>query len=163
MYLAVYGSGGYIPAAIQTNYLADWGVTSAGLVTVGFNATAGQQFTLVVSEINVGGGIGSAYTLNVSGPMVGACFLAPTAAPASITGRILSPEGSAIRNAVVSLTNSEGAVWTARSNSFGYYRFNDVPSSAGYVLSATAKGYTFIPRYYNVTDEIAGLDLIASP
>jgi len=33
----------------------------------------------------------------------------------------------------------------------------------GYVLSASAKGYSFIPRYYNVTDEIVDLDLIASP
>ena len=163
MYLAVYGSGGYVPTAIQTNYLADWGVTSAGLVTVGFNATAGQPFTLVVHEITAGGGIGAAYTLNVSGPILGACSLAPTAAPVSITGQTLSSDGTAIRNAVVSLTDVEGSVWTARSNSFGYYRFNDVPSGGGYVLSASAKGYSFIPRYYNVTDEIVDLDLIASP
>jgi hypothetical protein len=163
MYVAVYGSGGYVPTAIQTNYLADWGVTTAGLVTVGFNATAGQQFTVVVHEITVGAGIGSAYTLNVSGPITGACTLAPTAAQVSITGRTLSFGGTPIRNAVVSLADANGLTQTFRTNSFGYYRFDNVSAGGTYVLNATAKGYTFTPRLLNVADEVQGLDLIAAP
>jgi hypothetical protein len=163
MYLAVYGNGGYIPTAIQTNYLADWGVTTGGLVTIGFNATAGQQFTIVVHEINLGGGIGANYTLNVSGPITGACALVPTAASVQIAGRVAASDGSAVRNAVVTLAGPNGSSYSARTNSFGAYFIEGVPSGEIYTASVTAKGLVFAPQIINVQDNISGLDFTAEP
>lgn len=120
MYLAVYNNAGYVPTSITSNYLADWGVTTGGLVTVGFNAAAGQQFTIVVHEITLGGGIGASYTLNVSGPITGACALAPTAASVQIAGRVASFDGMSVRNAIVTLVGDDGSIYSGRTNSFGY-------------------------------------------
>jgi hypothetical protein len=163
IYLAVYNSSGYVPTAITSNYLADWGVTTSGLVTVGFNATAGQQYTIVVHEITVGGGTGVAYTLNIGGPITGACQLAPTAAAASVSGRVTLQDGAAVRNASVTLTDLNGQVFTARTNTFGFYTVTGLASGTSYVAAVTAKGASFEPRQVTILDNITGFDFVAEP
>ncbi|MBX7222409.1 MAG: S8 family serine peptidase [Blastocatellia bacterium] len=69
LYLVAYNNGGLVSTAIMTNYLADWGVTTLGNQTIGFNVPAGQNFTLVVHEITVGATNTTpcAYSLTVNG------------------------------------------------------------------------------------------------
>jgi len=87
-------------------------------------------------------------------------LLAPTAANVSISGRVLSSAGRTIPNAIVTLQpTSSGAVRTARTNSFGFYRFDDVVTGQSYVLSASAKGQTFSPAVISVVDNVADFDL----
>jgi hypothetical protein len=161
IFVAVYGNGGYNPAAIQTNYLADWGVTTGGLVTVGFNATGGQQFTVVVHEITTNAALGQAYTLNVTGPISNGCALLPTAAPVSLAGRVSASSGNAIRNAIVTATDREGTAHIAKSNTFGYYRIDGLDASMAYVVSASAKGYSFDPSLINLTGDLLEFNLVA--
>jgi hypothetical protein len=164
MFLAVYGNGGYVPTAITTNYLADWGVTTGGTVTVGFNATAGQQFTIVVHEITVGAGIGQNYTLNVSGPIAGACAaVVPTAASVQVSGRVATVDGRAVRNASVTLTGANGVAYTGRTNSFGYFLIDGVPAGATYTAAVAAKGLVFDTQLVNVVDNVADLNFTAVP
>lgn len=66
LFSAAYNNAGFDPSSITSNYLADPG-SSAASRTYSFNVTAGQTFTIVVNEVNSGGGIGVDYTLNVSG------------------------------------------------------------------------------------------------
>jgi hypothetical protein len=61
------------------------------------------------------------------------------------------------------LTGPDGNVRSAQTNTFGYYRFAEVPVGVTYVLDARAKSYSFTPRTINVTDELTDLDLVASP
>lgn len=89
--------------------------------------------------------------------------IAPSAANVSISGRVVDSSGFGIRNGRVMLTAQNGSVRTAVTNSFGYYRIEDIPSGETYVINARAKGYNFTPRTVNVNDEISGLDIIASP
>jgi len=161
IFLAVYNSAGYVPTTTTANYLADWGVTTGGLVTIGFNATAGQQFTVVVHEIPVG--TNAAYTLTVGGPITGACALVPTAASVEVAGRVFSSEGRAVRNAAVTLAGVNGTTYTGRTNSFGYYRIEGVPSGEIYTATVSAKGLSFAPQIVSVQDNIAGLDFTAEP
>jgi uncharacterized repeat protein (TIGR01451 family) len=79
LYLAAYNNTGFVPTAIQTNYLADRGVTTLGDQTIGFNVPAGQSFTVVIHEIVAGATNANAcpYTLNVSGTGLG-CTTAVT-------------------------------------------------------------------------------------
>ena len=65
LYCAAYNSAGFVPANPGTNFLADSG-TSGPTQTFSFTAPAGQSFTIVVHEVNVGSAVGSAYNLNVS-------------------------------------------------------------------------------------------------
>jgi hypothetical protein len=69
--------------------------------------------------------------------------LVPSAASVEIGGRVRTIDGRAIAGARVTLTNSDGATRTALANSFGFYRFADVPTGETYVLSVAHKRYVF--------------------
>jgi hypothetical protein len=88
-----------------------------------------------------------------------------TAAGVAVSGRVITANGTGVRDAILTLTNSDGGTRMARSNSFGYYRFDDVASGQVYVLSINSKGHTFNPPtiVLNVNDEITGADFVADP
>ncbi|HMT09676.1 MAG TPA: carboxypeptidase regulatory-like domain-containing protein, partial [Pyrinomonadaceae bacterium] len=88
--------------------------------------------------------------------------LPPTAAGVSVSGRVMA-DGRGVGRVAVSLTDSDGISRTARTSPLGYFRFDDVESGQTYVLSATSKSYTFVPRALIVADEIADLELVAVP
>jgi CSLREA domain-containing protein len=67
----------------------------------------------------------------------------PTAASASINGRVTTASGRGIRNVRMSLTNQTGETSFAITNSFGYYRFQDLPVGETYILSVNSKRYSF--------------------
>lgn len=165
LYSAAYNNSGYVPTSITSNYLADYGVTTAGTISYSFNVTAGQQFTVVVHEITVGGGIGVNYTLNVSGPIAGACTaFAPSAATATVSGRVLSANGRGIYNATLRLSggNLVGTKY-AQTNPFGYYRFQDLDVGQTYVLSVGSKRYTFAnpTRIISLNEELTDANFMA--
>ena len=91
--------------------------------------------------------------------------LAPTVATVSVGGRVMTASGRGIRNVVIRLTDSEGNLRTAISNSFGYYRFNDVAAGATYILTATGKRFSFSQpsQVLNINDETDGVNFIGSP
>ncbi len=67
----------------------------------------------------------------------------PTAATAVVGGQIKTADGRGIRNVLVTITHPNGQTQTARSGSFGYYRFAEIPVGETYVISVTAKKYIF--------------------
>jgi hypothetical protein len=89
--------------------------------------------------------------------------LAATAGSVVLSGRILSPSGTGLRNTVVTLTDVNGASRTAVTSSFGYYYFDNVRAGETYTVNASSKLYTFTPRVVTVLDELAGIDIIGVP
>jgi len=89
--------------------------------------------------------------------------LAPTAAGATVAGRVLTASGSGIRNVVIRLTDSTGQSRTTRTGSFGYYSFEDVTVGQTYVVSLAAKRFTFAnpTQVITVNDNIGDLDFTA--
>jgi hypothetical protein len=72
-------------------------------------------------------------------------ILVPTAANASISGRVTNIRGSA--RTVITLTRaSTGESVFARPNQLGYYRFENLASGENYVLTPSRKGYRFEPQ-----------------
>jgi hypothetical protein len=69
LYAVAYDNLGFVPANPGTNYLADYGNSpnSETPRTFSFNVTAGVPFSIAVHEVNPGGGVGQAYTLEVKG------------------------------------------------------------------------------------------------
>lgn len=66
IFAAAYNSGGLVTSNPSTNYLADIASSPSNSTEIGFfNVVAGQPFTVVVSEVEVGGGVGTFYTLVV--------------------------------------------------------------------------------------------------
>lgn len=88
---------------------------------------------------------------------------APTAAGVQISGRVLSADGRAVRGAFVYLVDASGNYRQAQSNTFGYYRFTDVPAGATYLMSVKSKQYKFAARVVNVGEDITEMDFIALP
>jgi len=87
---------------------------------------------------------------------------APTAANVTVSGRVLTPEGRGLTNALVTLTDQQGNARTVRTTSFGYFRFTDVASGEVVVLSITSKSYTFAPQVVTIFEDISDLTFIAT-
>jgi Lamin Tail Domain/Putative Ig domain/Carboxypeptidase regulatory-like domain len=86
----------------------------------------------------------------------------PTAADASIRGRLLTPTGRGLMNATIVLTNTNsGEVFTARSTSVGYFNFRDLESGDFYVLNVKSKRYVFESRSFTLNENIDDMILTA--
>jgi hypothetical protein len=90
--------------------------------------------------------------------------LLPTAAGATVSGRVLDPSGRGVRGIVISLFDpSTGNFRTTMTNPFGIYSFDDVEAGHSYILFATSKRYRISPdsRVINVTDDLSDVGFIA--
>lgn len=83
-----------------------------------------------------------------------------TAAGVAISGRVLSPYGQGLVNASVLISDQNGVVETARTSSFGYYRFDGVIAGQTYIVRVDSRHYIFDPQVIVVLDSIADLDFI---
>ncbi len=89
-----------------------------------------------------------------------------TAAGVEITGRVVDPYGRGIARERIELQNaSTGEMKIAITNTFGYFRFIDVPVGDFYVLSATSRRYTFaVPTLaFTLEDNFSGVSFVALP
>ena len=126
-----------------------------------FKRTLGSgRFTLVIA------GFGNAtvgnYNLYVNAPAAGCVVaLAPSAAGVSVSGRVLAADGRAVRNAMVTMTDPNGAVRNALTSAFGYYRFDDVEAGVNYVIGISSKTHQFTPRIVMVANELTDVDFTA--
>jgi hypothetical protein len=94
-------------------------------------------------------------------PFVIANGLAPTAASVSISGRVLTDgKRRGLANAVIYLTEVNGNIRIARTNSFGYYRFDEIEVGQIVTLTAYSKRYQFSPQVVNVSDNLTDLNFI---
>ena len=87
--------------------------------------------------------------------------LAPTAAGVSVSGRILTPEGRGLTNAVVKITDSTGSVQYSRSSSLGYFHFENIAAGQTYVFQINSKRYTFAPQVLTIMDNVTELNFTA--
>lgn len=90
--------------------------------------------------------------------------LTPTAASATLGGRILTSGGQGIRNVQVTLTFPSGEIRATASSAFGYYRFAEVPVGGVYVVTVAAKKYRFAvdSQVRQVEDDLRDVDFIAN-
>jgi hypothetical protein len=72
-----------------------------------------------------------------------AMILGPTAAPASISGRVMDGYGRGLRGVVVLAQGLDGTVRTAVTNTFGHYKLVGIMAGRSYVLSASSRRYAF--------------------
>jgi hypothetical protein len=84
--------------------------------------------------------------------------LAPTAAPVSISGRVLTPTGAGLFNAVLYLQNQDGEILVTRSGSFGYYMFDGIEAGQTVFISVESKRYMYAPRTIRLADVVNDLD-----
>jgi hypothetical protein len=91
--------------------------------------------------------------------------LAPAAANVTVTGRVSTPSGKAIRGAKITLTDLNGNIRVATSSTFGYYQFSNVPAGQVVVLQpVSTKRYTFDgpPVTISTDDDLEVADFIGN-
>ncbi len=84
-------------------------------------------------------------------------FVSP---PVTVSGRVTTPDGRGLRNAIVALTDSQGVRQTATTSSFGLYTITGVRSGEQYAIGVNTKRYRFTPQNLNITDSLANVDFV---
>lgn len=89
----------------------------------------------------------------------------PTAAPASIAGRVMTANGGGIRGVVVMVQGMDGVTRSVTTNTFGHYRIEGLTAGESYVVSVSSRRYSFPngTQFVNLDDNVSGLDFTASP
>ncbi|HRI02227.1 MAG TPA: carboxypeptidase-like regulatory domain-containing protein [Pyrinomonadaceae bacterium] len=84
------------------------------------------------------------------------------AVPYYISGRVLTPEGRGVKNAVVTLTDPQNVTRQTNTDPFGNYSFTEVLSGQTYGLSVSpTRRFSFTPQNVNVTGNLTGVDFVA--
>ena len=136
---------------------------STSLSTMRRNLGNGR-FTVVIAGF--GNTTTGNYNLYVNAPAAGcAIALAPSAAGANISGRVLTASGQGIRNATVMLTGGNITSPIIKyTTTFGNYSFENLPVGENYVVTVMAKRFSFenSSQVFNLTDNVSGADFISS-
>jgi hypothetical protein len=85
------------------------------------------------------------------------------AAAVPVGGRVFSSPGRGLYAASVTITDGASFTRTVRTNQFGYYRFDGIPSLQTYTVSVSAKRYDYQPQVVNVTGAIEDLNFNPVP
>ena len=85
----------------------------------------------------------------------------PTAGRVSLGGRVLNADGLGIRNALVTMTDQDGVVRKARTNSFGFFEFADVVSGQSVIVGVNSKQYRFQARLVTLVDSVTDFNFMA--
>jgi len=91
-------------------------------------------------------------------------FIIPTAAGVSVSGQVVTEGGLGIRNAIVTISGGDlPAPISIQTGTFGFYRFDDIPAGATYIVTVNAKRYFFNnpTQIINVQENIGDVLFIA--
>lgn len=102
-----------------------------------------------------------AYNNTTNGAVLAGNAIA-TSAGVSIGGRVLTSDGSGLRNAIVTLTDASGQMRSVRTSAFGYYRFDDIPTGQTVIVSVQSKRFVFNSQTLTISDAISELDFVGS-
>ena len=84
----------------------------------------------------------------------------PTSANVPVSGRVVNQKGTGISRIAVQLIDTNGSVRTVYSNSFGYYRFEEVEVGQTYVLGISSKKYSSPSQTINVSEELSDINFV---
>jgi len=87
---------------------------------------------------------------------------APSSASVSVSGRVFDAAGRAIKGATVVFTDGNGVARSAKTNSFGYFAVDGLPSGRQYFVNIMARGHLFLPFAIDVAEDVGGLMIVAS-
>lgn len=97
------------------------------------------------------------------------CFgteLTPSAAPASVSGRVIDSNGNGIAGASLVLSDVQtGTTWMALTNPFGNYTIDGPEVGNFYMITVNHRRFSFDDgiRTFTLNDNISGMDFVASP
>jgi len=129
------------------------------VIAGGGGQTTGGQFIL---DATIGQHI--AGTTSTGGTFeLGSGFWGGGATPAAnvtVSGRVLTSDGRGLRNATVSITDSNGVSRIATTSSFGFFSFDNVSSGGTYTFRVFSRLFRFQPRTVQVNDNLTLADFM---
>ena len=78
----------------------------------------------------------------------------------SVSGRVTTPDGRGLRNAIVTITDSSNVRQTAITSSFGFYSFEAVRVGETHTISVSSKRYRFASRSVTVSGRLSDVDFV---
>jgi Tol biopolymer transport system component len=157
------GYTGNIRTTFNVNGVTD-AATCASLRMLHYNSTTNQleNVTNGTNVYNSGTQVCAVTGQTTSlSPFVIALAPPPTAASAAVSGRVASPDGRGLRNARVTLIDSNGNSQSALTGSFGYFRFDSVQAGETYIITVASKRYQFAPQAVTVIEDLTDLNFTA--
>lgn len=73
---------------------------------------------------------------------------------AGFSGRVMEKNGKPVFNAALILKNGSEIIAYARTNQFGYFNFNNIPTNKTYTISTIAKSLSFYDRTVLIDDQV---------
>lgn len=77
-----------------------------------------------------------------------------------VSGRVTTPSGLNLRNAIVSLIDAQNVRRTATTSSFGIYSFDNVRLAETYTVTVFSKRFRFSPQILQFNGSVANLDFV---
>lgn len=149
------------------------------ILSASASAQAGGTYVITKSVIAGGGGqtAGSTYKLDgtigqsVAGTTsTGGTFelgggfwgggTAVVASTASVSGRVLTSDGRGLRNATVSITDSQGLIRLTTTSSFGFFSFDNVNTGQAYTFRISSRFFRFQPRTVQIDGNLTLADFV---
>jgi len=78
----------------------------------------------------------------------------------SVSGRVSSPVGTGLRNALVSITGPSGMPTTTLTSPFGQYSFSNIPAGNTYTLRVSSKRYRFAAQNVTVKGDLTEVNFV---
>ena len=148
-------------------------------LNINAQVVSGGQFTLDQSVIASGGSTSSSGIFKVEGTSgqsvagttsTGATFelgsgfwgngSAAALAGVTISGHIVTPYGPGLRNATVSLIDSQNVRRTTTTSSFGFYSFDNVRTGDVYTIIVSSRRYRYAPQILPINGSLINLDFV---
>lgn len=122
----------------------DFTITQSVIAGGGAQQTAGGSFSLdgTIGQSLAGNALSNSPFAVTSG-FWNYSPLAPTAASVIVSGRVTTTDGNGIRNVRILLIGASGMLETSLTNSFGYFRFENVAVGETYIFSVSSKRFVF--------------------
>ncbi len=107
-------------------------------VTVAAQTCGGTPSTQIPNNSFGYGRVDALAAINAAAPMV------------TVSGRVVTPEGLGLRNAIVAMTDENGVKRTVTTSSFGIFSHENVPGNETYIIGVSSKRYRFAVQVVNI-------------
>ena len=137
----------------------------AGTLTFNERSSATGSLTVNGLHINITSGTTNYNVIIASSHSDILCpGISVTPAQVSVSGRVTDQNGNGISRASVLISNSTGQVVTSTATaSTGTYTLSNVTAGQTYIVTVSAKSFTFSPKTLNLLDETTGFDFVGNP
>lgn len=134
----------------QTSSGGDFTITQS-VITSGSTHTGNSTFSLIgTAGQSLAGKTSSSPPFQIGGGFWVSDFV-PTAAGATVSGRVVGVNDKGISGVTVSLLGGNLMEQTVRTDLRGNFKFEDVEVGQFYILSVRQKNYIFMPNNYSFT------------